>query len=143
MSSYASKSKTSPTPHLSVRKARVETCRTSHVRAKKRSFERTAKWIRVRRVAARQVISLMQPRRIHPTKCTSLRREGFGGEERRRSTEKKKRSPWYSHSVECTVEKFTPHNRTASSSRTVLQREPYDCSKLQNRHARSRNSART
>lgn len=90
MSSYVSKSKTSPTPHLSMRKARVETCRTSHVRAKKRSFERTAKWIRVRRVAARQVISLMQPRRIHPTKCTSLRRGGFGGEEKRRSTEEKK-----------------------------------------------------
>lgn len=32
-----------------------------------------------RRVATRQVISLMQPRRIHPTKCTSLRREGVVG----------------------------------------------------------------
>ncbi|KYN04204.1 hypothetical protein ALC62_04969 [Cyphomyrmex costatus] len=62
------------------------------------------------------------------------------GEERRWSTEKKKPSPRYSHLVECIVEKFTPHSRTASLSETVLQREPYDYSKLRDRHARSRDS---
>lgn len=39
--------------------------------------------------ATRQVISLMQPRRIHSTKCMSLQREGVGGKKGGARREKK------------------------------------------------------
>lgn len=75
---------TCPTRNLFARRGACRNSRgAGHVRAqrKDRSGEPRGEYVSgaSRRVATRQVISLMQPRRIHPTKCTSLRREGVVG----------------------------------------------------------------
>lgn len=56
----------------------------------KRRKDRSREDREVNTCPARQVISLMQPRRIHPTKCTSLRRAEGGRRERWCSVKKKR-----------------------------------------------------
>lgn len=121
--------KTYPTPNLSVRKTRVETRRTSHVQAKKRLFERIAKWIRVRRVAVRRGAASYFANAAATNPSDEVHEFTARGSWRgRKKDARRKKKPRRSHSVECTDE-FTPYNRAAaSSSSTVLQ--PYDYSKL-------------
>lgn len=142
MSSYASKGKMSPTPHLSVEEG---ACRNLQDQSRPREEKivrenREVNTCPARRGAASYFANAAATNpsdEVHEFTVRGVwrgRKEAVDGE-------KKKRSPRYSHSVECIVEKFTPHNRTASSSGTVLQREPYDYSKLRDRHARSRDFA--